>query len=47
MNRERFIRERRKDWGRFEQLLGVLQNLPERQWRSLQVAELARLYRSI
>lgn len=47
MNRERFIRDRRSDWGRFEQLLGVLQSLPERQWQAVQVAELARLYRSI
>lgn len=47
MNRERFIRDRRADWGRFEQLLGTLQSLPERQWRAVQVAELARLYRSI
>lgn len=40
MNRERFIRDRRSDWGRFEQLLGVLQSLPERQWQAVQVAEL-------
>ena len=47
MNRERFIRDRRSDWSRFEQLLGTLQGQPERQWRAVQVAELARLYRSI
>ena len=38
MNRERFIRDRRADWGRFEQLLGTLQSLPERQWRAVQVS---------
>ncbi|MFN5437734.1 MAG: stage II sporulation protein M [Planctomyces sp.] len=47
MNRERFIRDRRADWGRFEQLLGTMQHLPERQWQAVQVAELARLYRSV
>ena len=41
MNRERFIRDRRSDWSRFEQLLGTLQGQPERQWRAVQVALLA------
>lgn len=47
MNRERFIRERRSDWQRFEGLVSQLRGKRQRTWASRDVSDLSRLYRSI
>lgn len=47
MNRERFIKERRQDWQRFESLALKFQKTRQRNWSGAEVAELSRLYRSI
>ncbi len=47
MNRERFIKERRQDWQRFESLALKFQKTRQQKWNSAEVAELSRLYRSI
>lgn len=47
MNRERFIRQRRSDWQRFETLVSRLRATRQRKWASRDVADLSRLYRSI
>lgn len=47
MNRERFIRQRRSDWQRFESLLGRLTTVRGSRWQTQDIADLSRLYRSI
>lgn len=47
MNRERFIRQRRTDWQKFEALMGRLKLARHSRWRSQDIADLSRLYRSI
>ena len=47
MNRERFIRQRRSDWQRFETLMSRLRATRQRKWASRDVSDLSRLYRSI
>ena len=47
MNRERFIRQRRADWQKFESLLGRLTQLRGSRWQTQDIAELSRLYRSL
>ena len=47
MNRERFIRQRRSDWQRFETLVSRLRGNRQRKWASRDVSDLSRLYRSI
>lgn len=47
MNRERFIRQRRSDWQRFETLVSQLRGSRQRNWASRDVSDLSRLYRSI
>ena len=47
MNRERFIRQRRADWKLFEQLMGRLRATKTARWKSQDIADLSRLYRSI
>ena len=47
MNRERFIRQRRTDWQRFETLMSRLRVTRQRKWASRDVSDLSRLYRSI
>ncbi len=47
MNRERFIKERRQDWQRFESLAMKFQRSRQKNWSGAEVAELSRLYRSI
>jgi uncharacterized membrane protein SpoIIM required for sporulation len=42
---ERFVRERRAGWRRFEALLGTVEALPEREIGSARLMELLRLYR--
>ncbi len=47
VNRERFIRQRRSDWQRFETLVSRLRATRQRKWASRDVSDLSRLYRSI
>ncbi len=47
VNRERFIRQRRSDWQRFEMLVSRLRATRQPQWASSDVSDLSRLYRSI
>lgn len=47
MNRERFIRQRRSDWQRFETLVSRLRATRQQKWASRDVSDLSRLYRSI
>ena len=47
VNRERFIRQRRSDWQRFETLVSRLRATRQPQWASSDVSDLSRLYRSI
>ena len=47
VNRERFIRQRRSDWQRFETLVSRLRATRQPQWASSEVSDLSRLYRSI
>lgn len=47
MNRERFIRQRRGDWQQFEALMGRLKKARYSRWRSQDIADLSRLYRSV
>lgn len=47
MNRERFIRDRRKDWQHFETLLSAMKSRRQSKWQNNDVAMLSRLYRSI
>ncbi|MCA9035172.1 MAG: stage II sporulation protein M [Planctomycetaceae bacterium] len=47
MTRERFIRQRRNDWRKFEELLLHLKSTRASKWSSGDVSDLARLYRSI
>ncbi len=47
MNRERFIRQRRSDWQKFETLVSRLRATRQRTWASRDVSDLSRLYRSI
>lgn len=47
MNRERFIKQRRSDWKLFEQLMTRLKGTKTGRWKSDDIADLARLYRSI
>jgi len=47
MNRERFIKQRRRDWQEFESLVGRMQRHRIAKWHSDDVAALSRLYRSI
>ena len=47
MNRERFIKQRRSDWKLFEQLMTRLKGTRTGRWKSDDIADLARLYRSI
>ena len=47
MNRERFIRQRKKDWQEFETLLTRMKKSRVTQWHGNDVNNLSRLYRSI
>ena len=47
VNRERFIRQRRSDWQRFEAMVSRLRGMRQSTWASRDVADLSKLYRSI
>lgn len=47
MNRERFIKQRRDDWLKFEALLQSMKNRRMSRWQGSDIGDLSRLYRSI
>lgn len=47
MNRERFIRQRRGDWQKFESLLTDMKHKRLRKWTGPEISKLSALYRSV